>query len=373
MSFYSDTLGRDAATLIDAWPTLRGVPAGVARAGVDVTIVQAAARRETLECGGATFHFIDDDRAAPLRLGGGIAIPRRPRRLLDFVASLEPDVVHLNGFIYPLAVWQLARKLRGVPLLIQDHASRVPRGLRRQAWRAACRPLAGVAFTSREQALPFFESRVFRPELPVFEVMEGSSLFAPGDLEAARERTGIHGDPCFLWTGHLVPGKDPLTAIDAFRLAAQKLPGARLWCCFGKASLREVVSRRIADDPMLHGRVRLLGWQPYSEMEHFYRAADFFVQASLSEGSGYSIIEALSCGTTPLVTDIPGMRRVVGGAGSLTPVGDPQALADAMVLWAARDRAALRRDARAWFESALSFDVIGRELRAVYETLAHGA
>jgi glycosyltransferase involved in cell wall biosynthesis len=89
------------------------------------------------------------------------------------------------------------------------------------------------------------------------------------------------------------------------------------------------------------------------------------------EASGYSLIEALSCGTTPLVTDIPSFRRICGEgrAGSLTPVGDARAMADAMIAYAGRDRVSLRAAARAHFEEALSFDAIGRQLRGVYQTL----
>ena len=114
----------------------------------------------------------------------------------------------------------------------------------------------------------------------------------------------------------------------------------------------------------------LLGFRPHVELEQYFRAADFFVQMSHREGSGYAVIEALACGTTPLVSDIAPLRRVVGSAGSLTPVGDAAALADAMVNWAGRDASELRRAARARFDDQLTFDTIGRDLRRAYETLA---
>src|SRR5262249_38618635 len=72
--------------------------------------------------------------------------------------------------------------------------------------------------------------------------------------------------------------------------------------------------------------------RPHSSMEAHLRAADFLVQASHAEGSGVALIEALACGTTPLVTDIPSFRRITGAgaAGSLTPVGDAAGLANAL-------------------------------------------
>jgi glycosyltransferase involved in cell wall biosynthesis len=372
VSFHCDADRRDAEALLHAWPTLPGVAIATARAGVDVTVVQGAARRQTIVRDGVEFRFVDDARAMPTHLPGGIPLVRRPGRILAQVAASAPDVVHVQGFQYPLAVRQLMRALPGVPVLVQDHASQPPAGWRRRVWRWAYRELAAATFTTREQAAPFLAAGVLRGDLPVFEVVEGSSTFTPGDRDVARRATGLGGDPCLLWTGHLDRNKDPLAALAAFELAAPRLPDARLWCCYGSAPLLDDVRRRIAPSAVLRERVTLLGTRPHAEMESLLRAADFLVQASHRESCGYSVLEALSCGTTPLVTDIPSLRRIVGDAGSLTPVGDADALACAMVQWAGRDRAALRGAARARFERHLSFDVIGRELRATYEALAGG-
>jgi glycosyltransferase involved in cell wall biosynthesis len=370
VSFYADARRRDPEALLRAWPTLPAVAAAVARAGVEVTVVQAAHYRQTLERDGVTFHFVDDTRGVPVRLLGSVPFPRRPSRLLEEVAALAPDVLHVHGLLYPLAVYQLARALRGTPVLVQDHGTTAPRGWQRNAWRWTSRSLAGVAFTAREQATPFFDGRALRGDLPVFEVVEGSSTFVPGDREVARRTTGMFGDPCLFWTGRLDANKDPLTTLAAFERAIPRLPDARLWCCFGDAPLLADVERRIASSRLLRERVTLIGTRPHAEMELRFRAADFFVQTSHREGSGYSLLEALACGTPPLVTDIPAMRRIVGNVGSLTPVGDAVALAEAMTDWSGRDPATLRRAARARFERELSFDAIGRELRGVYETLA---
>jgi glycosyltransferase involved in cell wall biosynthesis len=115
--------------------------------------------------------------------------------------------------------------------------------------------------------------------------------------------------------------------------------------------------------------VTLVGTRPHEEMELRFRAADFFIQTSHREGSGYSLLEALSCGTPALVTDIPAARRIVGDVGSLTPVGDANSLAEAMVAWAACDPGPLRHAARSHFERTLTFEAIGQELRKAYEAL----
>src|SRR5918999_3836170 len=99
VSFYADARRRDAESLLAAWTTLPAVASAVARQGVHVDVVQAAHVDETLRRDAVTFHFVDDDRAAPKRLLGRVPIPRRPSRLLDLITQLAPDVVHVHGFV----------------------------------------------------------------------------------------------------------------------------------------------------------------------------------------------------------------------------------------------------------------------------------
>jgi glycosyltransferase involved in cell wall biosynthesis len=296
---------------------------------------------------------------------------RRPRALLRRVAAQNPDVVHFEGLAFPRELRALAAALPGIPILAQEHASKCPRGWRRPWYRWGFAPLAGVAFTSHAQARPFTAAGVLRRDLPVFEVIEVSSPFTPGDRGAARAETGLEGDPCLVWVGNLDANKDPLTVLDAASRAAARLPALRLHMCFRDAPLLDAVRARIAADPALAPRVRLVGPVPHSRIEPFLRAADFLVQASHAEGSGTALIEALACGTTPLVTDIPSFRRITddGAVGALVRVGDSVALADALCDWSARDRPALRERARRHFERDLSFAAMGAQLRAAYQAL----
>jgi glycosyltransferase involved in cell wall biosynthesis len=367
LSAWRDPHGRHGAELLEAWPTLTQVAAAAAGAGVDVEVVQAGWRDEVLEQAGVRVHFV----AEP----GARLLPRRlsvvaPVRLMARVRALRPDVIHFQGLSFPVAA-RMAASL-GVPVLVQDHGNQVPPPSRLALYRWGFRRAAGVAFTGAELARPFVAAGVLRRETPVFEVLESSTWFTPGDPRAARAAAGIHGDPCLVWVGRMTEDKDPFTVLDAVERAAPVLADARLWMACGDAPILPAVRARIDASPVLRERVRLLGRVPHARVQELLRGADLFLSASRREGSGYALLEALASGAVPLVTDIPAHRRITrgGAVGGLFPLGDAAALAALLAEHAARPRDAERARAREHFDRHLSFAVVGRELADAYARLA---
>lgn len=257
-----------------------------------------------------------------------------------------------------------------MPLLAQDHADSPASGWRRplHAWGHA--GLDAVAFTAPEQAVPFVRAGILREGLPVFGIIEGSSDFTPGPRAAAKQARGISGDPAVAWVGSLTPGKDPMGALEAFRLAVPELRDPMLWMVFRGGSQEAELRRRVEGEQTLRRRVRLVGPLPHEEMEGFLRAADVLLAPSRREGSGYAVIEALACGTPVAASDIPPHRAILGtgGAGVAAPAGEPAALARALVA-VGMDAERRRAEARGRFEEALSYGAIGRELLGAYRTL----
>jgi glycosyltransferase involved in cell wall biosynthesis len=71
---------------------------------------------------------------------------------------------------------------------------------------------------------------------------------------------------------------------------------------------------------------------PKEQMPDWYRAADIYVQPSLDEPFGHSVIEAMSCGVPIVASSTGGLRDSVEdyGNGYSVPPGDTLALADAI-------------------------------------------
>ncbi|GMV05520.1 MAG: hypothetical protein AMXMBFR53_17980 [Gemmatimonadota bacterium] len=372
---YADPLGRSGAELLAAWPTLAGVAEGVAAAGATVEAVVTAARDESFTEAGVAWRFVAESPSPTraisslARLAGGRGA-LHPARTLRATRSSSPDVVHLHGLSFPLQARALRDLHPGAALVAQDHADRPASGWRRWLHRGAYRGLDGVAFTAPRQALPFVAAGILPEGLPVYGVPEGSSRFIPGDQAAARAALGVSGAPAVGWIGRMTPGKDPLTALEAFRRAATQLPGATLWMASPGGPLDSEVRTLVSGSPDLTFRVRLLGPLPHDRVETLLRACDVFLSASRHEGSGYALVESLACGTPAAVTDIPPHVALVGPgeAGAIAPCGDPEALAAALAAVAARGTRA-RSAARRRFEEALTFEAIGRRLVQVYEDL----
>lgn len=370
IGFHLDRQGRRPEALLAAWPTLPGLASAVARDGFDVCVVQPAVQDTFLRREGVAYHFVRE-RPAVLRRGtpGSRPVHAPARALLDVVTGLDPSVVHVNGLGTPSHARYLKQRLPGIRILAQDHADRLPPRWRRRATRRAMRAFDGVAFTAREQATPFFRTRMFPPELPVYEVPEASTAFTPGDPQQARRVTGLHGDPCLLWLGRLNANKDPLTVLDGVAAAAPSLPDVQLWCCYQDAPLLDAVRRRVGEDPALANRVHLLGARPHGQVETLLQAADALVQGSHREGSGYAIIEAMACGARPVVTDIPSFRRLAGEVGLLWSTGDARSLHGALLRLGRTVDPGQRARVRRHFERELSWDAVGRRMGSVYRAL----
>lgn len=347
--------------VLHAWPSLVDVADAVRSSGTRVTVVQLAARDAHLVRDGVDYRFI--------AAGANEAAAARGVRVAHTLAPWRPEAIHVHGLGFAEASHALARQLPHVPLLLQDHADRPVRRWRRARWRHWYGCASGVAFTAAGLAQPFIEARLFGPLTQWFAIAESSSRFTPGSRADARARTGLHGDPCVLWVGHLQPGKDPLTVLDGVARAAAALPDLQLWCAYGHAPMLAEVERRIAQDARLRGRVHLLGRVGHAQVQQLMRAADLFVSGSRAESCGYALLEALACGATPVVTDIPSFRALTAGGrvGRLWPCGDAARLADALT---AAARAPHDRQAvRAHFDGTLSLEALGRQWTHAYAQL----
>lgn len=352
--------------VLDAYHSLTGWCAALERAGASVSAVQAFGEPALRRRDGVEYHFC---RSSSSRLTVSPDV-------VDAVASVQADVVHVNGLDAPLQTWWLRRALPGsTALVVQDHASVPSRAVSVKApiRRRAMAAVDGFLFTSLLQAKPWLDGGFIRSAEQVYEVLEASTSMAAFPPATARAGTGTGGSPSVLWVGRLTPNKDPLTVLAGFTEALADLPEATLTMIFGDGTLLPDVQRRV-DSSGLTGRVRLVGSVPHEALAAWYSAADVFVLGSHREGSGYAAIEACACGAVPVLTDIPSFRMLTGGGavGALWRPGSPSDLATALVNVCRADLPAHRIRVREHFETSLSWPVVGQRAYAVYQRVLEG-
>jgi glycosyltransferase involved in cell wall biosynthesis len=251
--------------------------------------------------------------------------------LVREVRAEHPDVVHVHGLGWSRLLLRM-RKLPA-PIVLQHHGEPQFTGRTRLAHRMVRGRVAAYLFTGavHGQAEPWIDAGVIRADARLCEVLEAAALWTPTDTPAV----SLEGAPAVLWVGRLIAGKDPLAALDAVALALRDVPDVHLHLLATDRTMERAVRARIDDEPALQSRVHVHDPVPVGEIERWYRGAPVFLSTSHREGSGYSLIEALTCGCAPVVTAIPPHLAILDAAAASVvgtfPPGDAPAAAAALV------------------------------------------
>jgi glycosyltransferase involved in cell wall biosynthesis len=200
-----------------------------------------------------------------------------------------------------------------------------------------------------------------------------TDLFSPVSTECQRLLRQRHQLPqdkfIVFFSSRISHEKDPETVLRSTAAArARGLEAVLL--NLGGGSERFV---QLADRMALPGaREWIIGRaavHPMKDLCEYFQAADVVVQASLAEGAAFSTLEALATGTPVIATDIGGMSVQLRGYAQLTPRGDSEAMAEA-ILWVARNQAEAREQAlvgRGYVRANWRRDKAFDDLRAILE------
>jgi glycosyltransferase involved in cell wall biosynthesis len=142
-------------------------------------------------------------------------------------------------------------------------------------------------------------------------------------LRAFREKHGLGDGPLVAYLGTLQPRKNVELLAAAFGRVADRLPGAEL-----------VLAGRIRPGyrPNLpRERVRLIGPLAEAELPLFYGAVAVLVNASLYEGFGLTLVEAMACGCPVIALRRSAVPEVTGDAAMLIDEPTEEALGRALV------------------------------------------
>ena len=298
-----------------------------------------------------------------------------PRSLAGQIRRIGPDVVHSHS-----GVWykgSLAARLAGVRRLIHtDHGRPQPdpwagRLLERIA---AARTDVIVAVSEPLADLLVHRVGVNRAKLVVVHNGVDTDTHRPRpDAGRVRRELGLSPDTPVLGSiGRLEPIKGYDIMLEAFgRLWGNWSQEPRPVLVIAGDGSEQAKLAALADRIGFSDGIRLLGWR--DDVAELHATFNLFTLASRSEGTSISLLEAMSAGLCPVVTDVGGNAGVLGPklAHRLVRPNDPDALAAA---W----RAALQsadarcRDAEAARQRVLASFGLDTMVTA-YESLYLGA
>jgi glycosyltransferase involved in cell wall biosynthesis len=255
-----------------------------------------------------------------------------PIGLAATIRRIAPDVVHSHS-----GVWykvSLAARRAGVKTLVHtEHGRRSP-----DRW--SDRILDGVAARRTDIVVAVSERlarelpRALRiPATKVVCIPNGidTELYQPlADTGALRRELGLSASTCIIGSiGRLETIKAYDQMVEAFANFADRPSGRdAVLVVAGEGATRGALTQQIRRLE-LSDRVHLLGWR--SDTRDLLSAFSLFSMSSRSEGTSISLLEAMSMGIPPVVTDVGGNAAVLGPslAGNLVPFGEPKAMADA--------------------------------------------
>lgn len=176
----------------------------------------------------------------------------------------------------------------------------------------------------------------------------------PAD-ELARVQAAYDLPPEYiLFVGTFEPRKNIGGLLEAYELLLRRLPDSIPLVLSGmRGWLFEETMARI-EQMKLGDRVLWREDTPRRALPALYNLARVLVVPSFYEGFGLTALEAMACGTVPIVSNRSSLPEVVGPVGLQIDPDDPQTLADALEQ-ALIDDAWLAQMERAGLERAASF------------------
>lgn len=280
------------------------------------------------------------------RISKGVIMPMMPFSAWRLIK--EADMVNLHVPQVDAALVSLLAKLHRKPVVLTYHCDiRMPSGLihKLAGWGAqlANRMSANLADAIVHNTRDFAEHSSFLNQyLDKLTVIQPPIVVKPvskSDIQHFRDKYEIHPDQRVVgMVARLASEKGVEYLVRAMPQITKAIPTARgvfvgeYQNVLGERSYKDKLLPMIND---LGPRWTFLGLLSELEKAVFYHICDVLVLPSINstESFGMVQIEAMTCGTPVVSTDLPGVRQPVKstGMGKIVPVKAPHALGDAII------------------------------------------
>jgi glycosyltransferase involved in cell wall biosynthesis len=315
---------------------------------------------------------------------GRWSLPAMLPRMARVVRRFQPDVLH--SYLAAANLLAVATKPLFPQLTVVWGVRSTRRDFRSFRWfdritheiePALSRFADGIIFNS-DAALRAAADRGYRARLLV-SIPNGTDCAALRPDSSAREslraRWGLPRDCVAIgMVARLHPVKDHQTMLNAALALRRRHRSVRVVFIGGGDARYTTSLQALASELGIEDAIIWAGEQ--RNMRAAYNALDIVTLTSRSEGFPNALAEAMACGRPCVATDVGDARRLLGPAGSVVPVGDVQALTDALtalVLQREKTRRALGLAARARVERFFSLEALARASEDALRSAQHAS
>lgn len=288
------------------------------------------------------------------------------------------DILHSHGAYYTNCIIGPLARLFGQrsvakASLANDDLHGVGKSLAGKIHRSFLKKIDACIATSRDLEREFLTSGVSPDRV----------FYLPNGVDTERFRPAADGEKAELRRELGLPMENPI-ALSIGVFDRRKNIGWLMeqWAAnnaFGTGSLLLAIgprSREDGDGSFLAGLHELAFQFPsvlkiheyVEDIERYYRAADFFVLPSYSEGLPNVMLEAMASGLPCLATAVSGTRELVieGKTGWMFEPGNSQELASAIKKTAADNRLSLGLEGRKLVQTRYSIEAVAKDYERLY-------
>lgn len=200
-------------------------------------------------------------------------------------------------------------------------------------------------------------------------IPNGATVYPPLPPDEIKEKWSLGKQEYILFASRLVPEKECHTLIRAY----QKLKtNKKLVIAGGSWHSDNYVSelKKMAED---NPNILFVGWAEGKILQELFSNAYLYCLPSQIEGLSLSLLEAMSHGVCPLVSDIPENTDVIETHGAVFEMGNSEALRKSLdrLLRHPEETGALGREALQHVKKEYSWDRCAEGLEDVYKTLVN--
>jgi glycosyltransferase involved in cell wall biosynthesis len=187
----------------------------------------------------------------------------------------------------------------------------------------------------------------------------------PNRAQKLREKLKIYG-PILLYIGRITRYKGVESIIEAYKLVKSDNPNINL-VIGGKPDF--LMKKEYNNWIENYKDVHFLGFIPEADIPFYFSMGDIFITySSSSEGFGLTSLEAISCGTPVICSEISVYKEILEDHALFVPPSNPIKLAEKINLLLSDDnlRNQLVRNAQQYIKK-YSWNAVGKRLERVYE------